>query len=78
CFALDEQHWVIGGASSNGAVSFDWASQTIFAEERHQAIQNGTNIYDPIMAKIATVPAGANVLLFHPYLLGERAPLWNA
>ncbi len=30
------------------------------------------------MAKIATVPAGANGLLFHPYLLGERAPLWNA
>ena len=22
--------------------------------------------------------AGANGLLFHPYLLGERAPLWNA
>jgi len=78
CFALDEQHWVIGGASSNGAVALDWASQTIFAEERQQAIQNGTNLYDPIMAKIATVPAGANGLLFHPYLLGERAPLWNA
>ena len=29
CFALDEQHWVIGGASSNGAVALDWASQTI-------------------------------------------------
>lgn len=78
CFALDEQHWVIGGASSNGAVALDWASQTIFAEERQQALQNGTNLYDPIMAKIATVPAGANGLLFHPYLLGERAPLWNA
>ena len=62
CFALDEQHWVIGGASSNGAVALDWASQTIFAEERQQAIQNGTNLYDPIMAKIATVPAGANGL----------------
>ncbi|MEZ4903674.1 MAG: FGGY-family carbohydrate kinase [Spirosomataceae bacterium] len=24
------------------------------------------------------VPAGANGLLFLPYLLGERAPLWNA
>lgn len=78
CFALDEQHWVIGGASSNGAVALDWASQTIFAEERQKALQNGTNLYDPIMAKIATVPAGANGLLFHPYLLGERAPLWNA
>ena len=52
--------------------------ETFFAEERQQAIQNGTNLYDPIMAQIATVPAGANGLLFHPYLLGERAPLWNA
>lgn len=74
----EETVLVLGGASSNGAVALDWASQTIFAEERQQAIQNGTNIYDPIMAKIATVPAGANGLLFHPYLLGERAPLWNA
>ncbi|EPE0871105.1 gluconokinase [Enterococcus faecalis] len=74
----EETVLVLGGASSNGAVALDWASQTIFAEERQQAIQNGTNLYDPIMAKIATVPAGANGLLFHPYLLGERAPLWNA
>ena len=77
CFALDEQHWVIGGASSNGAVALDWASQTIFAEERQQAIQNGpismTN-YGQNCNRIA----GANGLLFHPYLLGERAPLWNA
>lgn len=25
-----------------------------------------------------TVPAGSNGLIFHPYLGGERAPIWNA
>jgi xylulokinase len=33
--------------------------------------------YDQMDCLAATVPPGANGLLFHPYLQGERAPLWD-
>ena len=41
CFALDEQHWVIGGASSNGAVALDWASQTILQKNVSKLSKTG-------------------------------------
>lgn len=34
--------------------------------------------YSALAALAEQVPPGAQGLLFHPYLAGERAPLWNA
>lgn len=78
CYVLDQSHWVVGGATSNGAGIFDWASQTLMQEITQQAIAQGDNPYDALLSAIAFVPPGANGLLFQPYLLGERAPLWDA
>lgn len=78
CFVLDEAHWVIGGASSNGAGIFDWACQTLLKETQLAARQAQKNPYEAVLTKVAEVPVGANGILFHPYLLGERAPLWEA
>lgn len=78
CYVLDEQHWVIGGAVNNGGVVLNWASQNYFPMEQQLISQTGDNAYDYIMEQIAAVPAGANGLFFHPYLNGERAPLWDA
>lgn len=78
CFVLDETHWVIGGATSNGAGIFDWACQTFLKEIQTAARQAQENPYEAVLAKIAEVPVGAHGILFHPYLLGERAPLWDA
>lgn len=77
CYVLDRTHWVIGGATSNGAGIFDWASQTLMQEVTQAAIANGENPYDALLSAIAFVPPGANGLIFQPYLLGERAPLWE-
>lgn len=78
CYVLDRTHWVIGGATSNGAGIFDWASQTLLQEVTQKALDNNENPYDALLSAIAFVPPGANGLLFQPYLLGERAPLWEA
>jgi xylulokinase len=37
----------------------------------------GNVSYATLDAEAAVVPAGAEGLLFHPYLLGERAPYWD-
>jgi len=34
--------------------------------------------YSELDALVAQVPAGADGLLFHPYLIGERAPYWSS
>lgn len=78
CCVLDENHWVIGGATSNGAGIFDWACENLLKESQNKARILGENPYDAVMDLVKTTPAGANGLMFHPYLLGERAPLWNA
>lgn len=78
CCVLDETHWVIGGATSNGAGIFDWACENLLKEVQSDARTAGKNSYDAVMEQVKEVPAGAKGLLFHPYLLGERAPLWDA
>ncbi|WP_454538778.1 FGGY-family carbohydrate kinase, partial [Escherichia coli] len=62
----------------NGAGIFDWAGHTFLQEVVQSAKEKGENPYDALLSAIAFVPAGANGLIFHPYLLGERAPLWDA
>jgi len=78
CYVLDRRHWVIGGATSNGAGIFDWACQNFLKKEQTQAIKAGENPYTAVLSKVAQVAPGAQGLLFQPYLLGERAPLWEA
>lgn len=77
CYVLDEKHWVIGGATSNGAGIFDWACENLMQEVQQHAKAFGENVYTAVLKKVAEVPVGARGLLFHPYLLGERAPLWD-
>ncbi|EOI06694.1 gluconate kinase [Enterococcus moraviensis ATCC BAA-383] len=78
CCVLDENHWVIGGATSNGAGIFDWACENLLKEVQTEARISGQNPYDAVMERVKETPAGSKGVMFHPYLLGERAPLWNA
>jgi gluconokinase len=68
--------WIVsGGPSNNGGVIFEW-----FAKQ----FGDFNNAYDietcmsSLLEQAAKVKTGADGLLFLPYLLGERAPLWNA
>lgn len=67
CYLLDEGYWVIGGAANNGGMIIDWARQ--LAEKDLS--------YQEFMTKVETVPVGSDNLFFHPYLSGERAPIWS-
>lgn len=78
CYVLDEEHWVIGGATSNGSVIFDWACEQFLRSEQLTALEHGDDPFAAVLAEVVQVAAGSEGLLFHPYLLGERAPLWNA
>jgi gluconokinase len=77
CYALTERHWVIGGPVNNGGMLFRWVRDEFAASEMETAKRLGIDPYD-LLPKIAEqVRPGSEGLLFHPYLSGERAPLWN-
>lgn len=68
-YLLSENQHVIGGATNNGAVVIQWLKEQILQT---------TESTEDLIEKAAKVPAGAENLLFLPYILGERAPVWNA
>ena len=45
--------------------------------ESYDAKLHGKSPYDYMNEQIAASPAGANGIIFLPYLLGERAPRWD-
>ena len=78
CYVLTEDHYCIGGPVNNGGVVLKWLRDELLASEVETAKRLGVDSYD-VLTKIASrVQPGANGLIFHPYLAGERAPLWNA
>ncbi|MBD1845057.1 gluconokinase [Cyanobacteria bacterium FACHB-63] len=68
CYAMTEKQWLIGGASNNGGIVLRWFRDNFGQKDS----------YDSLIQLAETVPAGAEGLLFLPFLSGERAPYWNA
>jgi gluconokinase len=71
-YILTEDMYVSGGAVNNGAVVLQWFVEN-FINKSSGTSKNFSEIIDE--AKI--ISAGSDGLLFLPYLLGERAPIWN-
>lgn len=78
CYALTENYWVIGGAVNNGGVVLQWI-KNLFGETENSTSNNlEKDSYDLLLKLAESVAPGAEGLIFHPYLTGERAPIWNA
>ncbi len=78
CYALTENHWVVGGPVNNGGNVFRWVRDELATAESEAARRADINPYDALTDIAEQVTPGAQGLLFHPYMAGERAPLWNA
>lgn len=78
CYALTDRHWVIGGPVNNGGIVFRWVRDQLAATEVETAKRLGVDPYEVLTRIAERVAPGSEGLLFHPYLAGERAPLWNA
>ena len=69
CYHLKGNQYLTLGAVSNGAIILQWLKEAILQTE---------DSFESFFEQAATVVAGAEGLLFVPYLLGERAPIWDA
>lgn len=64
----EEGKYVLAGTMQAGGLSYHWARKQFF---------NQPVPYDEINRMIEQSPAGANGVLYLPYLMGERSPWWN-
>ncbi|MDT0357374.1 gluconokinase [Herbaspirillum huttiense F1] len=78
CYALTEKHWVVGGPVNNGGNIFRWVRDELATAEAAAAREEGVDPYEALTRIAEKVRPGAEGLLFHPFMAGERAPLWNA
>lgn len=78
CYVLTEKQWLVGGAVNNGGIALRWVRDQLTDTEVRAAQRLGKDPYDLITMLAETVPPGSGGLIFHPYLMGERSPLWDA
>jgi len=74
-YLLTENCYVSGGPTNNGGVVFDWFTRQFGDFKNPFDIDQSM---EELIAEASKVPVGSDGLLFLPYLLGERAPIWNA
>lgn len=74
CYALTESAWVVGGAMSNGGVVLRWAGAALAPDVR---AATGDDADHAVLDLAAQAPPGCDGLVMLPYLLPERAPLWD-
>ena len=75
CYALTDSAWVIGGAISTGGVVIRWAGDSLAPDVAATAGDAGPDA--ALLELAASAPAGSAGLMMLPYLLAERAPLWD-
>lgn len=73
CSAVPGQ-WHLMGVMLSAAGSFQWFRNTLGDLEREREVAGGKDAYTQLIALAKDVPAGAEGLIFLPYLSGERTP----
>ena len=73
CYILSEKIYISGGATNNGGNAVQWYADLIFGKGNWDLAA-----LDRLVAEADSVPPGCEGLIFLPYLLGERAPVWDA
>ena len=69
CYHACENEYIIGGASNNGAVVMQWFKESILQTDES---------YEELSRMAKSVSLVDDGLIFIPYILGERAPVWNS
>jgi xylulokinase len=69
--------WFTITATNSGASTMRWFRDTFCRLEVEQARAQGVSVYSLIDQLSEGAPPGADGLMFHPYLMGERSPYWN-
>jgi len=76
CYAIDESHWLVGGAINNGGITLSWLKDAL--NQTFSASPNKSEVsFDDLITLAGQVETGANGLICLPFFAGERSPNWN-
>ena len=69
CYHAKDHEYIVGGATNNGAVVLQWLKEKLLQTNES---------YEALFEQAKGVAPGSDGLLLLPYVLGERAPIWNS
>ena len=72
-YLLTKGVFISGGPINNGGVILKWYAESFLKRQLETAAD-----YDALLNEIIAIHPGSEGLIFLPYLLGERAPLWDS
>lgn len=72
-YRLDESTFICGGPINNGGVALKWYAENVLGKKLASASD-----YATLLEALKKTKPGADGLLFLPYILGDRAPIWNS
>lgn len=75
--AIEGMPWIFDAPIQTSGAALKWFIETLGFEEQEYAKKNNKNIYSHLNERALEAAPGSGGLFFFPYLLGERAPLWN-
>jgi xylulokinase len=70
--------WYTVSATNAAALCQRWLRDTLCQSEKAMAIASNSNAFTCMDELAMQSPPGANGVIFHPYLQGERSPYWDA
>ena len=74
-YLLADNYYVSGGPTNNGGVIFEWFAKQFGDFKGPFDIEYTMEM---LIREASECAPGSDGLIFLPYLLGERAPIWNA
>ena len=72
-YCLFDNLFISGGPINNGGIALKW-----YAENILKMPLNSAEDYEVLLEQIMDIEAGAKGVVFLPYVLGERAPIWDS
>lgn len=71
-YLLDDKTYIVGGPINNGGAVWKWFITNFITKDAD------AHDYQRVLKKASEIPAGSDGLIFLPYLMGERAPVWDS
>ncbi len=72
-YMIEDEFFISGGAINNGGIAVKWFAEN-FLQHGFQTAED----FEWFFELVDSVPPGSDGVIFLPYLLGERAPHWDA
>jgi gluconokinase len=72
-YRLDRETFICGGPTNNGGFVLKWYAESFLRRKLTAASD-----YQLLIDDLKLTPPGSEGLIFLPYILGERAPIWNS